>query len=418
MALLERILQARLCPKALLQNISEYAPVEELFRYGKTRGWSTKELADCWIVARGIRGREGVIVLLEFSKREHPCWHEHTYVEAFVGLFAHKWRQEVKKTRSVSSLAHQEGLHAGKSGMNFVQTLKDKDNVDFLFSSEGVASRLAGFFERPEEVDAGTLMRFYKELVKEPIRMTPEDFSVQIEGARLVGKRFKRNETDSKREQRVTDCSYNSMDFLRSWANIMTGVFNSPEVLFTPALWAKMIACQTKPAETRELISYFSLDMHSANRLMSQTRGLNWTTLLVCLCEVRQVAPTATALEDLQSLASWVGACPERVAAVEEVVDAVVKEGARPKQCYCERVCAVVQEWKRAEEEQQLGEQVASGERPLGGVAGVKVVRVRKGCLGGGLNRGVLFEDGTPVSGTFRRQRVFMAWGRIKKGCK
>ena len=85
--------------------------------------------------------------------------------------------------------------------MNFVQTLKDKDNVDFLFSSEGVASRLAGFFERPEEVDAGTLMRFYKELVKEPIRMTPEDYSVQIEGARLVGKRFKRNGTDRKREQ-------------------------------------------------------------------------------------------------------------------------------------------------------------------------------------------------------------------------
>ena len=86
MALLESILQAGLCPKAFLQNISEYAPVEELFRYGKTRGWSTKELADCWIVARGIRGREGVIVLLEFSKREHPCWHEETYVAAFVGF--------------------------------------------------------------------------------------------------------------------------------------------------------------------------------------------------------------------------------------------------------------------------------------------------------------------------------------------
>ena len=272
--------------------------------------------------------------------------------------------------------------------MNFVQTLKDKDNVDFLFSSEGVASRLAGFFERPEEVDAGMLMRFYKELVKEPIRMTPEDFSVQIEGARLVGKRFKRNETDSKREQRVTDCSYNSMDFLRSWANIMTGVFNSPEVLFTPALWAKMIACQTKPAETRELISYFSLDMHSANRLILQTRGLNWTTLLVCLCELRQVASTATVLEDLQRLASWVVACPERVSAVEEVVDAVVKEGARPKQCYCERVCSVVQAWKRADDQQQLVQQVAIGDRLLPCLGGSKVVRGSKGVPGGWVDQG------------------------------
>ena len=103
------------------------------------------------------------------------------------------------------------------------------------------------------------------------------------------------------------------------------------------------------------MITYFGLDMQSANRLISQTRGLNWTTLLVCLCEVRQVAPTVTALEDLQSLAFWAGASPERLSAVQEVVDAVVKEGARPKQCYCERVCAVVQEWKRVDEEQLPG---------------------------------------------------------------
>ena len=355
MVILERILEAGLCPKAYLQNISEYASVEELFRYGKKSGWSTKEMADTWIVARGIRGREGVTVLVEFSQREHPCWHAGPYVEAFVGFFAQRWREEVKRTGSVSALSHQEGLHAGKSGMNFVQTLNDKDNVESLFSKQGVASRLAQFFERPEDVDAAMLMRFYRELVKQPICMTPKDYTVQIEGARIVGKRFKKEEKDSKRGQRVTDGSYNSMDFLRSWANIMTSVFDSPEVLFTSALWSKMIACQTKPKETKEMITYFGLDMQSANRLISQTRGLNWTTLLVCLCEVRQVAPTVTALEDLQSLAFWAGASPERLSAVQEVVDAVVKEGARPKQCYCERVCAVVQEWKRVDEEQLPG---------------------------------------------------------------
>ena len=366
MVLLERILEAGLCPKAYLENISEYAPVEELFKYGKRSGWSTKEFADTWIVARGIRGREGVTVLLEFSQREYPRWHSGSYVEAFVGFFAQKWREEVQKTGSVSALSHQEGLHAGMSGMNFVQTLNDKENLEALFSNQGVASRLAKFFERPEDVDAAMLMRFYKELVKQPIRMTPKDYIVQIEGARLVGKRSKKEENDTKRGKSVTDGSYSSMDFLRSWANIMTSVFESPEVLFTSALWAKMIACQAKPAETKDLIEYFGLDMDSANKLISQTRGLNWTTLLVCLCEVRQAAPTVTALEDLQSLACWVGAYPERLVAVQKVVDAVVQEGARSKQCYCERVCDVVQEWKRVDEEQLLGR-------------AAKAVRIRKG---------------------------------------
>ena len=67
-----------------------------------------------------------------------------------------------------------------------------------------------------------------------------------------------------------------------------------------------------------------------------------------------------------KSLAYWVGAYPERMFAVQEVVDAVVKEGARPKQCYCERVCDVVQEWKRVDEEHLLGR-------------AAKVLRIRKG---------------------------------------
>ena len=87
MPLLQRILRARLCPKALVHNISEYHPVRDLFQLAKARGWSAKEMADSWVIARGIRGREGVQVLLEFLTKNHPRWHEYAYTETFVNVF-------------------------------------------------------------------------------------------------------------------------------------------------------------------------------------------------------------------------------------------------------------------------------------------------------------------------------------------
>ena len=86
----------------------------------------------------------------------------------------------------------------------------------------------------------------------------------------------------------ISDGSYNSMDFLRCFSNIMTDVFDSPEVVFTNALWTKMLQCQSKPAETWQFLSEFGMDMDAANILIAETPDMNWTTFLVCMCEVRQ----------------------------------------------------------------------------------------------------------------------------------
>ena len=65
-ALLRRVLNLRLCPKADLCNISEFSPVKALFLAGNEKnGWSPLVMSSTYLVARGIRGREGVQVLYD-----------------------------------------------------------------------------------------------------------------------------------------------------------------------------------------------------------------------------------------------------------------------------------------------------------------------------------------------------------------
>jgi hypothetical protein len=343
MSVLRRILRTKLCPKALLCNISEFDPMKQLFTFAKERSWSPRQLAATYLVGRGIRGREGVQVLHDFCVEETPTWDDNSCVMRFVGVFETKWRQEVLRTGKVSALSHQEHLHAGLSGMNFVETLKERDVLDLLFGPGGIASRLASFFERPEGLDADALLGFYKELVKEPMSMTTTTYFVQTEGARILGKKQKAQGADTKRMPTVSDGSYNSMDFLRCFSNIMTEVFSSPDVLFTPALWSKMLQCQSKPAETKELLSYFDMDMSAANTVIQETPGMNWSTFLVCLCEVRQAMGNDR--DSFIWLLEKLEVRPWLQEAVDDVVEAIVDEGATSKECYCVRLCAQVHAW-------------------------------------------------------------------------
>jgi hypothetical protein len=228
------------------------------------------------------------------------------------------------------------------SGRNFVETLKDPETRAQLFGPGGTSARLARFFERPEILDADKLLAFYGELVRVPLRMTTGDGAVQREGERLLGKKAK-TASGNKKPATVRDGSYNSMDFLRCFSNVMTTVYGAPEVMFTPALWKKMLQCQSHPSATLELLEYFTLDMEGANGLIGATEGMNWTTLLVFLCEVRQAmaddrAGFVVMLEKLE-------ARPGLIDAVQDVVVDIVAEGAKGKDCYCTRVCARVHDW-------------------------------------------------------------------------
>ena len=332
---LTRILAAKLCPKAFLRNISEWHSMEKLFEYAKLKNWTEDQKSGTFVVARGIRGREGVQVLLDHLKIHDPLWEDNSFVDAFVEMFENRWKEEVARTGKVSALSHQEQHHAGLSGMKFVNTLKSMDHRAALFKTEtGLASRLSPFFRDPdlESLDADHLMAFYWMLVKVPMVM------------RL-------NKPDSNRTPAaVSDGSYNSMDFLRCFSNIATQVFNSHQIRFTPRLWEKMLQCQAHPASTRELLAFFEVDMAVANGVIASNPEMNWTTLLVCLCEVRQAMGNDR--EAFIQLLEQVESRPHLASFVDAVTIAIVKEGAHAKNCYCVRLCAKL----RAE---------LAGDRPL-----------------------------------------------------
>ena len=348
--LLRRAVRLSLCPKALLSNISEYAPVNALFTLGKAEGWSGEQLAASFLVARGVRGREGVQVVFNFCKADPPMWGDDKYVDRFIEAFEAKWKEEVLKTRKVSALSHQEHHHAGLSGMNFVETLKNKDNRFLCFAKDGMAARLAPYFGQPQLLDADVLLRFYQDLVKKPLHMAPNTYAVQIEGARILGKKHKKDNGDDdfgeKKDTTVAEGSYNSMDFLRCFSNIMTDVFKSPEVLFTKELWMKMLSCQSHPKETRELLQYFNMDMDKANDFITATPGMNWTTFLVCLCEIRQaMGDTPQSKDSFVRLVQMLEDRPDLHLHAAFVSDWIVSEGAVSKECYAVRVCKEVQAW-------------------------------------------------------------------------
>ena len=244
--LLRRVLHLQLCPKASLHKISEFGPVVELFSMAKAKKWKSYDIACTYLVCRGIRGREGVQVLHAFMRKRGDDvlnWGNDAHVLSFVDYFEHEWQKEVIKARLPSALSHQEGRHAGLSGMNFVETLKIPCNRHVLFRD--VAVRLAPFFDEPAQLSPQKLLDFYTELVATLLPLSTDSFDVQRKAARLLGKNLKiRSEQVKSRIPHASDMSYNSMDFLRLYSNIMTKVFMVPEVLFTTPLWDKMLKCQ------------------------------------------------------------------------------------------------------------------------------------------------------------------------------
>lgn len=263
-ALLRRVLNLRLCPKADLCNISEFSPVKALFLAGNEKnGWSPLVMSSTYLVARGIRGREGVQVLYDFcSARSFQVdWQDDDFVECFVTFFEERWEAAVVRSQEVSALSHQEGRHAGLSGMNFVETLKDTRHRQVLF--QDVAVRLACFFDDSKDMSASTLMDFYHALVSHPFAPTTDSYEVHHHGCRLLHKKPKVEHDAVKAiTPMVRDGTYNSMDFLRRFYNIMQ-LFKAPSVSFTTPLWIKMMRCQGKSD-----VDYFGLTMEDANMLI------------------------------------------------------------------------------------------------------------------------------------------------------
>lgn len=353
--LLRRVLALKLCPKADLDNISEFAPVKELFDAGIEAQWSPLTMASTFLVARGIRGREGVEALHSFCAGESfaaVCWQNDDFVERFVTSFEQAWEEAVRSSRAVSALSHQEGRHAGLSGMHFVETLKKDDLRHHLL--DDTAQRLAPFFEDPMQISASSLMEFYKTLVAKPFCLITNTYDVHRSGCRILGKVPKVDEEAVKTKSApvVKDNSYNSMDFLRCFYNIMRSCMQAPVVLFTEPLWTKMRKCQS----TSDL-NYFELTMEQANELIQENSYMNWTTLLVLLCEVRQAIDAKGLSHFLWTLDKLMVRNAELSPVVEDVTDFIVESGAKGKTCYCVRLYEQVDAWLTS-----LGSNVSTNE--------------------------------------------------------
>lgn len=340
--LLRRVLALNLCPKADLKNISEFAPVKALFDAGIDARWSPLTLASTFLVARGIRGREGVEALRSFCETESFVldWQNDGFVERFVTFFEQAWVDAIRATRAVSALSHQEGRHAGLSGMHFVETLKYDGLRHNLLRD--VAQRLASFFQDPAEVSAQSLMEFYKTLVAKPFCLITNTYDVHRNGCRVLRKAPKvvADAIKGKAAPMVKDNSYNSMDFLRCFYNIMRSCMQAPVVLFTEPLWTKMCKCQSASD-----VDYFELTMEQANDLIRENSFMNWTTLLVLLCEVRQAIDAKGLSHFLWTLDKLVVRNAELAPALEDVTDFLVQLGAKGKTCYCVRLYEQVDAW-------------------------------------------------------------------------
>ena len=86
--------------------------------------------------------------------------------------------------------------------------------------------------------------------------------------------------------------------------------------------------------------------MDEANDFINTMPGMNWTTFLVSLCEIRQaMGNTPQSKDTFIRLVQMLEVRPKLHAAVSNVSDCIVGEGAMSKECYCVRVFKEVQSW-------------------------------------------------------------------------
>ena len=107
-ALLHKVLRMQLSTKAFLRNISEFHPMIELVEYAKGMALPAVQVAGTYIVARGVRGREGVSAVLDFCKSHGTDWSAPGFCAAFVAFFHKEWCEAVQSTRLAGVLSHQE----------------------------------------------------------------------------------------------------------------------------------------------------------------------------------------------------------------------------------------------------------------------------------------------------------------------
>ena len=93
------------------------------------------------------------------------------------------------------------------------------------------------------------------------------------------------------------------------------------------------------------MLRQFGLETYGIVRdfLVEHTGRLNWTTLLVALCESRQASNTLGSGEFHALVKRMLADSLQFVSVIEQFVRDIKNEGAKGRHCYCTRVCMKMQ---------------------------------------------------------------------------
>ena len=83
-----------------------------------------------------------------------PDWSNRLYLHAFAKDFWCVYFTTVRKTGKRSALAHAERLHVGLSGIHFVDTLSDAEQIHRRFGPGGVAEKTGSLFRQTQGVSS------------------------------------------------------------------------------------------------------------------------------------------------------------------------------------------------------------------------------------------------------------------------
>ncbi len=327
---LDDVLRSGLCPKASIYNVSEYKPLADALKKAQFSGWSSRRQMVLFWMLRGVRGEEGV--KLSAAAIFEKGWDVLTAVgiTAFALHMLDLYKRHVDETKQKSFLSHAEGQHSGLSGANFLRTLLVEEQVDRLLCGGGHVDQLVPYWEKAAARNA-----------------TPADllscFFV------FQGSKFMIYKAENSIVKQQTKCiqnhSYNVMDFTRSFYNCWELVLGNSPLIPCDALWAKVPKCQSKPVETKVILEQFHLDTYDRVQgfLVERTGLVNWTTLLVLLCETRQASHTLGADIFRRVVQRALADQQQWARAIEHFTEEVKNQGARGCHCYCTRVCLKMQ---------------------------------------------------------------------------
>ncbi len=250
--------------------------------------------------------------------------HLRTFGKSMLNMY-HK-RVHVKKDKPISFFSHAEGHHSGLSGRHFLKTLELEEQRTLLLD---LADKLAPFFEKAEgkRIDSHDLVLCFRAF-QESLLMIYYD-----ENAKHPKNPVKRLGVDG----------YNSMDYLRSLYNLFEGLGHST-VMPNAELWEELVKSQSKPKETRDMLKDLGFpDFGSVVSFLNKNKRMNWTTLLVLLCETRQASHRLGATEFFDLVTEVNSNKREWRQVVRSAVRKVRREGAKTSQCFCTRTCIIVQ---------------------------------------------------------------------------